>query len=223
MDLNYQDKNLLVFYLQIFLNEYFGLSVREVTDKSVIEETGSLYEITDQDKIEVTGYLNIQTYTSIALWMAYNNPNEGYPYKWSSEVDAETGELKWKYDVQDYSDTSKVLNVIVNNINAFYSNRECIVVPDRILSYVFNEVVTPQSSPEEVLRAKYLILGDPVVTRYTYTYDDSFMNKVKEIQENFIKRHTINDEYQAPPGFERFHTTGYVDPWTEVIVKGLIS
>lgn len=152
MDINYQDKNLIVMYLQIFLRESVGMTVRKVIPRDKLKST--FYEITTNESIKVTGYYNEQTYTAIALYMAYNYPNEGYPLKWTLKPSTN----KWYSEDYVYTgDQEELLKVIANNLSNYSQDRRLIYIPERVLSYVFNEVVTQDSTPEEILRVKQKI------------------------------------------------------------------
>lgn len=215
MVIKYQDSSLQVSYIQIFLREYFGLSVESAYNR----ETDSYdYFVTGSTPIRVTGHHEIQTYTSIALWMAYNYPNEKFPQVWSKsngEWICEDNSLV--PESPDYRE--QVKNIIVNNLNYFTDNHDVIQIPERVLSYIFNEVVTPISAPEEILRVKKLVYFNekfPDTTALKYT--DVFMDKVKEIQETYLSSYE-NTPSQIPRQFKDFKVTGYVDPWTEIIIK----
>ena len=273
MDINYQDNNLIVMYLQIFLKDYFNtfLQKKKPYVKEDPEESGNYavvvdeYEIINNQEIEVTGYWNVQSYTSLALYMAYNYPNEGYPMKWIETSDNE-------HIAKDYIYTGnqeELIEVIVNNIESLIRFRGSLMVPERVLSYIFDEVVNPQSADTEILRVRKL-LGEDFDYTNALIYDDGLLGTVKDLQCKFISRfvvdiHSIEEvvelngylkhpvaeilsvvrggitlspvpslsqlrvgdvvQYNTgnlnlPDPFKAFKVTGYVDPWTEWIIKG---
>lgn len=97
MVINLQDRNLIVNYLQIFLRDVFGITLRKVSDLNDIALT-NVYEITVNDPIKVTGSYNTQTYLSLALYMAFNYPNEGYPYKWEMSQESSSEWIAYPYE-----------------------------------------------------------------------------------------------------------------------------
>lgn len=213
MAIKYQDSNLLVTYLQIFLQKYFNTTVKKITPRK--KSSPSYYIITSTDELRVTGSYNPQTYTAISLYMAYNFPNEGFPRKWR-----ETSKESWS--VEDYiykGNEEELKNIISHNVELFIKNREIITIPDRVISYLLNRVVTPQSSPEEIVKVKKLVFTN--VSRFNVlSYDEALMEKVRSIQQKFINDHTSGRVVDLPPQFEGFKVTGYVDPWTEIVIKG---
>lgn len=231
MTINYQDKNLIVMYLQIFLKEYFGTTVRKVIPASRLKS--DYYEITSSDPIKVTGYWNLQSYSALALYIAQNFPNEGFPYTWTPE---EVGtRVVWNksdsFNENDQNDIvfhtplseDKLLKIISNNMEYSISNKQTVEVPERILSYVFNEVVTPSSTPEEILRIKRMIYTEVRDHPGVLKYSDQLGLKVKSIQQKYIDDHTISGVIRLPDQYKDFKVTGYVDPWTEVLIKGDID
>lgn len=225
MVIKYQDNNLIVSYLQIFLREYFSYTVRKVIPRKKSEPF--YYEIVNTEPLKITGYYNAQTYSSLALYMAYNYPKEGYPVKWTS-VD----NISWKSEdfFYDGSNDEELLKVISDNMENLTINRSVIEVPERVLSYVFGEVVSPSSTPEEILRVKTMIYPTPLGVKSSLDYDSQLTTKVEEIQKNWkLKYQDKNGNIVVPQGvsgeaykdtISKFKVTGYVDPWTEVAIKG---
>lgn len=271
MSINYHDKTLSVMYLQIFLKEYFGLSVRKRTDrlsyKVSLEGAGTtadMYEITGSYPIKVTGYYNEQTYSSLALYMAYSYPREGFPYRWRQvskdswesygfiersrdgtsveRVKLKTKENKIIEGILEVVDDKyvivrddekrevicddreilskeidrRLISVISTNMENLFVNNS-IAIPDRVLSYVFNEVVTSKSTPEEIIRVKKL-LHESIIVKDSLSYDKDLFNKILNVQRDFVKKYSSDNDY--PSQYEGFKVTGYVDPWTEILLKG---
>lgn len=188
MDLRYQDKNLIVTYLQIFLREYSGLTVKKIVPKSKSKK--SYYIITNNDTIRVTGYYNAQTYTALALYMAYNYPNEGFPTKWKVSSSSNSEDI-WSSEDYNYTgNKDELLKVISDNLELLPHNREVIKVPERVLSYIFDEVVTPSSSPEEILRIKLLLYDIIKDTPTPLQYSSEIFTEVEKIQQSYINLHT---------------------------------
>lgn len=121
---------------------------------------------------------------------------------------------------------SGVVAFLTNNLSYISQNNQIAEVPDRVISYILGEVVTPNSLSDEIMRVQQLLypggLSPMYVGRYfEYTTSSgdtiSMMNDIKEIQSNYI------DSYKngLPTSYQGFKVTGYVDPWTEVIIKQL--
>lgn len=116
-----------------------------------------------------------------------------------------------------------LLNFIVHNIDMSLEMREVVSLSERILSYFFNEVVTPSSERDEIYRVQKILYQKVKKTEYGI-FTEEMTNLVKKIQEDFIKIHTMSDgsdsQISLPEGFDGFKVTGYVDPWTEMIING---
>ena len=223
MVINYQDRCLQVSYIQIFLKDYFGLTIEK--QKSARATQDNEYQLTSNSPIKVTGYYNLQTYSSLALWMAYNYPKEGFPQVWylSESNQWEYKDFTEDYPSDDYTTEefrTYISQVISTNMDNFIVNHDIIRIPERVLSYVFNEVVTSHSTPEEVVRVKQLVLGTPIGRKLALEYHDDFEKIISRIQSDFIALYTINGEVSLPEQYKEFKVTGYVDPWTELIIKG---
>lgn len=115
------------------------------------------------------------------------------------------------------------LSFIVNNMEVSLENREAVHLPERVLSYFFNEVVTPSSSRDEIYRIQRKLYSKLNKSEYGI-FTEEMTLLVEKIQQSFIDLHTVDDgaskEISLPEGFEGFKVTGYVDPWTEMIIDG---
>lgn len=293
MVINFQDRNLIVSYLQLILKETFGVTLT-TSDSSLNYSLDKSYEITMNQPVKVTGTYDLPTYFSLALYMAFNFPNEQYPYRldffnhewvrfpykpeelknsinliienylkglWTWET-VSTDYQEWYYNLPaekklkyldweslvrnfnsqddlidvckgclfekrdfDNSDVrSCLVKILVANMKTSVTNYDALQVPERVLSYIFDEVVTPVSSNDEVFRAQKILYGERIPVGRVGIYDDQMIEDVKEIQTKFISRNTFtidgSTKIQLPGGFEDFKVTGYVDPWTETIIKG---
>lgn len=294
MVINFQDRNLIVSYLQLILKETFGVTLT-TSDSSLNYSLDKSYEITMNQPVKVTGTYDLSTYFSLALYMAFNFPNEQYPYRldlfdhgwtrfpykpeelknsinftlkkipnsqdsrwgtidtvyqelyhdlsaedklkyldWDSLVrnfnsqddlvDVCKGCLFEKRDFDDSDVRNCLVKILVANMKTSVTNHDALQVPERVLSYIFDEVVTPVSSNDEVFRAQKILYGERIPVERVGVYDDQMVEDVKEIQTKFISRNTFmidgSTKIQLPGGFEDFKVTGYVDPWTETIIKG---
>lgn len=301
MVINYQDKNIIIMYIQIFLKEHFNYTVHKVTPRR--KSLASYYEITNNDPLKVTGYHNLQTYSALALYMAYTYPNEGYPVLWKRVTDNSNNTNLWVSEDFYYngSNDDELLNVIISNLENSLNYKGTVQIPERVLSYIFNEVVTENSTDDEILRIKKLI-GDNLNYKEALKYTEEFSDQVKQIQQSLIDQYSVyaessvqkevlfsnniyyfqldkhlrnayikktdeelnyenktgltlyksiynpdtgvlsfdnkNGAYnlkvgetrdvvlktlvqtELPQQFENFKVTGYVDPWTEVVIKG---
>ncbi len=218
--ITYQSTGILVTYLQIFLREYFGLSIKKIVPKE--RSKSAYYEITNSDPIKVTGYWNQQSYSALALYMATNYPHEKYPCLWKRVYD-EDQNLTWEKDESfEYSvgnpDMTELISIISSNMENSLFYKDAISVPERVLSYILGEVVTPNSTPEEILRIKKLIYTTPIPQRGALSYDKSMIEYVKTIQQELINRY-VNSSGELPSPYQDFKVTGYVDPWTERFIR----
>lgn len=132
-----------------------------------------------------------------------------------------------------------LITFLVQNLNSIYENKSVCDINSRILSYFVEEVVTPMSPTDEIFRIQKIMypLGLPytIAGRYTEVRNENnqlvegcMMYDVAKAQQNFIDYYTITDrngvsEVSLPEGYEGFKVTGYVDPWTELILKGGID
>lgn len=209
MDIYYQDRNLIVTYLQIFLKDNVGAVVRKVTPRS--KSIKPYYEISSNEEIKVTGYWTPQSYSALALYMAYNYPNEGYPLKWTkTELD---GSVVWKSEDYVYDDNQdELVSIIGSNLEDYSyakasSSRsertDLLYVPGRVLSYIFNEVVSSLSSPSEILRIKKMLYPSiyaDSLHKNPLSYGEDLFNDVIKIQQSWVDRYTLSwststDEY----------------------------
>lgn len=244
--------------------------------------------------VKVTGTYDLSTYFSLALYMAFNFPNEQYPYRldlfnyewvrfpykpeelknsinliikklsnpksgWTWEtVSADYQEwylsekdklkyLDWDSLVRNFNDQDDLVDVckgclfekrefndsdvrgclvkiLVANMKVSITNHDALQIPERVLSYIFDEVVTPLSSNDEIFRAQKILYGDRIPSSRVGIYDSQMIEDVKEIQTKFVTRNTFtiggSTKIELPAGFEDFKITGYIDPWTELIMKG---
>lgn len=220
MAISYQSNNLIVTYLQVFLRDYCGLKIR--TSVVIDTSTGdpvTVNEISRSSPVEVTGYYDLQTYESLALYMAYNYPEEGFPQKWTYDEEGKTWRSEdYKYlplDDGSYP-TEELLKMIKSNESYSLRDSKVIEIPERVLSYIFGEVVTPTSSKEEIQRVRKLLYRDQ--TKTSYVYDSKMVEDVKSLQKSFIDKFESAGQ-SLPDPFKEFKVTGYVDPWTEILLK----
>lgn len=279
-----QDRNLIVSYLQIYLSEYFGMTLNKVdsTRRQVVKDT---YEISQSTPIKINGVYTEEVYTSVGLFMAYNYPNEHYPVRWdlkdlstnlweqtpfesdklittmnlilreclksksfpgtdmeslynaavSGHSDVLTYDVLLKYfegesqglyekvylkyfnksDEYLPEDVNESLVLfLLNNLEQSKTNLEILNLDDRILSYVFEQVVTPISDMDEIFRVQKLIYPEGVSYNRAGVYDEKMLNDVKGVQRDFLSKYSSGD---LPEGYMDFKVTGYVDPWTEVL------
>jgi len=226
MSLTMRDNDIVASFLQIFLKEFSGLTLNKIEANRFNDYTEE-WVISSSKPIKVTGFYNTQTYGALAIWMARNYPKEGYPIKWS--VDDKGIWSYTEYDAEaDDEDMTELKNTILNNIDFLSIKPDAIDVPDRVLSYVFGEVVSPLSERDEITRVQKLIYQPKIDPMRAGRYDDIMTEDVKSIQQKFIDLYTITtivDGHEVktaylPDNFEGFKVTGYVDPWTELIMVG---
>ena len=195
--------------------------------KLITEADGSIYlnidestyndilgdDNTEDNAIDISKYL---TYDEIQLYITAQ----------SSLTSLVNSYISKKLTFTTQSAQSGVVAFLTNNLSYISQNNQIAEVPDRVISYILGEVVTPNSLSDEIMRVQQLLypggLSPMYVGRYfEYTTSSgdtiSMMNDIKEIQSNYI------DSYKngLPTSYQGFKVTGYVDPWTEVIIKQL--
>ena len=126
-----RDKSLQVAYIQIFLKEYFP-------DAKVYNDDNTVTTLNTKE-LKVTGIYDYITYQVLACYMYSTFPNEKYPNELVIEEGVVTG-------VQEFSGTKSLTQVITENLQYAKLYPQVFDVPDRVLSYILNEVVTPLSS-----------------------------------------------------------------------------
>lgn len=227
MTISLHDRNIIVAYLQIFLKENFP-------DARVYNEDGTS-EVLNTKTLKVTGSYDYLTYMILSCYMYATYPREGYPREtvWTTVIDEKTGEEKVVFSMKDFdiSNHSEEIekgenplkNVILENINetcekGYY---QIVDIPERVLSYIFNEVVTSLSTKDEVFRVQKLIYApDKVPFNLAGDYEGVFEDTIKDTQQRFIDIHTYKDVgIKLPSNYEGFKVTGYCDPWTEVLYE----
>lgn len=139
------------------------------------------------------------------------------------------GLLKRKKSVTDevtYEDINQALIVFLsNNANQVEIDPEVVTLDSRIAAYFFEEVVTPSSDRDEIFRAQKLLYPTGLESaRLAGYYDKKMIEDVKQVQQSFIDLYTVlnnkgEEVLQLPEGYDGFKVTGYIDPWTEVIIK----
>ena len=201
MIINLQDNNLIVMYLQIFLKEYFGLTLKKknLTTKARLPEY-ERYEVSMNDPLQVTGYYTTQTYASLALYMAFNYPNEGYPQRYSRNLDDPSS-----WDVEDYiydpdkeGSINELKTIILDNISNSPYYKTTVHVPERVLSYILGEVVTPKSSRDEIFRAQKLMYPSVLRRERAGLYDEEMEEDVRRYQDQYLKDHSFITYEDAP-------------------------
>lgn len=179
--------------------------------------------VDDQGKV-ITGWVdeipekkNPGTYFDYETLLKYFNGEDGIYdtlYRRSSE------EL---YTTEDI--LSSVIVFLTNNLVQVNSNPDVVSLNDRIVSYILEEVVTSISSPDEILRVQKLLYPQGVEYVRSGRYDQEMTEDIKKVQQDFINLNTVitssgNLNTVLPEGYDGFKVTGYVDPWTELILKG---
>lgn len=212
-----RDKNIIVAYLQIYLKEYFP--------NAIIYHPDGTIETINNKPLKVTGVYDYTTYQVLACYMYATYPNEKFPKEsiWTTD---ETGKPVFE-GMQDFSGDKSLKEVIDENINitCMRGYYEAIEIPDRVLSYILREVVTVNSSMDEIFRIQKLIYGpSKVPISEAGVFTEPLVENVKNIQQMYLDTHTFkNDEGEeiidVPSNYKDFKVTGYVDPWTEVLYE----
>ena len=237
MQIRYLNKSVIVQYIQIFLQEKSGLLIAKnpdyIGDNNITEKLE--YYITMNQKINVTGYYDNQTYMAVALYMGLNYPEEGFPYCYAREYD-EKGNLKWvtyPYGEGEYAETDKenypkLCEIIMHNINIANEYVDVLNIDEKIVSYLLDEVVTPSSDQDEILRVQKLLYPNGISMDRAGIYDEAMLNTVKSIQKNALDIYmrtstTAIDSDLMYKTFKNLRVTGFVDPWTELLIKRSIE
>lgn len=223
MSINIRDRNIIVMYIQIFLKERYP----EAIVKTIIKDRYGREQETKVNLLKkpfkVTGTYDLPTYLLLSCYMNLYYPNEKYPY----EAIIEDGVYK---GYQDFSGDKSLYDVLTENLRLYQKDRNLIKIPDRVLSYILREVVTDQSSDDEIFRIQKLIYNPAKIPNEEIgKFSDSLRKSVIDIQEEFIKSHTYKivenheltdkTEVRFPDNYEGFKVTGYIDPWTEVLYE----
>ena len=123
-----------------------------------------------------------------------------------------------EYSKDDINESLVVF--LSHNLSMVTFYNEVADINERIISYMLNEVVTPISEPDEVTRAQKLIYPEGIGYDRAGKYDGQMIDDVSKVQSDFISSHTNKDGVVSlPEGFSGFKVTGYVDPWTELIIN----
>lgn len=129
---------------------------------------------------------------------------------------------KEKYSKSDINESLVVF--LSHNIDEGRFNTDATSINSRIISYFLDEVVSPMSDPDEILRIQKIIYHQGVTYDRAGLFDDQMTEDIKKLQQSFIDLYTTEsgDEkvINFPEGYDGFKVTGYVDPWTELVIKG---
>lgn len=111
------------------------------------------------------------------------------------------------------SDLNDILiSIIINNSTIGASYREVTELNERVLSYFFGEVVSKLSTKDEIYRIQQMIYDKVPLSRIG-KFDEQMTLDIKRYQQDFIK------EVVRPDSYNNFKVTGYVDPWTERVIR----
>lgn len=133
---------------------------------------------------------------------------------------------KSQSDEMTQSDVNHSLIVfLVNNVEQSEINDDIFTLNERILSYFIGEVVTESSTPDEILRVQKIMYPEGVEYQRSGVFDEKMKQEVLDVQRKFIETYTVTtlegtQIITLPEGYDGFRVTGYIDPWTEVILKG---
>lgn len=211
----FRDQSIMVFYIQVYLKEKYPNAV-------VFDEDTQETVILNNKKLRVTGTYDYTTYQVLSCYMRSYFPNEGFP---KEIVWDKTDPEQWEYvGMQDFtvpdgtSPMEHLVDVITENIDYGKAGHpEVLQIPERVQSYLLNEVVTQYSPEDEVFRVQKMMRGfskipDAVAGEYYGTFEES----IRLIQQNFLDKETFP---VYPERFNDFKVTGYCDPWTEVLIE----
>jgi len=111
MTINYLDNNIVVQYIQIFLQETSGVVLKDLAKNRTLNqydfrdfnpdsETSIITlkkDLSMNSKIKVSGYFDNMTYIALSIYMALNYPNEGFPWYWYEYEDPITQIKEWRH------------------------------------------------------------------------------------------------------------------------------
>jgi len=201
-----RDRNSIVSYLQIYLKTVYP------TPYLVNENSISPY---NNKELKVTGSYDIQTYLCLSCYMANYYPNEGFPYYYVKDGDDNI--IKVEYGQKDpiTEEVKSLKEVLDYNIDNLLKINSTYNIDERVMSYVFEEVVTDLSEEDEVFRIQKLIYGDKFVPKEYIGNYDSIRDYIKSVQSKRIEQGGLVGSYKD------FKVTSYCDPWTErLLVEG---
>lgn len=149
------------------------------------------------------------TYDELVLY--FNNSDGVYDALISNKIK--------EFSQTDLNDV--LIKFIVNNLNQSQVNASICDLDSRILAYFLDEVVTPSSENDEIFRVQKILYNNQVGFERAGIYDDEMIKIVKEVQKDFVDTYDLNnkDPEEYPEGFDGFKVTGYVDPWTELLIR----
>lgn len=146
------------------------------------------------------------------------------------------------YDKEHYAEDKSFTEEDVNSCIIVFLSHNLEVLPfqsrvveinERILSYFLDEVVTPTSDPDEIMRVQKIMypqgLNYKKVGRFFEEEVDedtgeivrnSMEQDIRNLQQLLVERYSVSGEFLPPEGFSGYKVTGYFDPWTEWVAKG---
>lgn len=206
-----------------FPNEQFPYRYDEVEGQIVKTpyDRNKLNSTISWIKTWFSGSISEEVYTG-------QNPDFSVVFDWTTLMRYFSSENSLKDCLKNNKSLSEIFNdtvlvFIVHNMEFSIEDKEVTSLSERVLSYFFNEVVTPISDRDEVYRVQKKIY-DKIPKNSRGIYLDDMSERVKTIQQRFIDIHTVDDgetrRVNLPDGFEDFKVTGYVDPWTELLIDG---
>lgn len=137
-------------------------------------------------------------------------------------------------DIPEYTEDDVKNNLIYflsHNLSILPYQPRAAELGERVLSYFLDEVVSASSEPDEIMRVQEIMypLGlsynkvgrffDQEIGANGEIIRNSMEDDIKEYQQAFIDRYTTSGTFTPPDGFTGFKVTGYVDPWTEWVIK----
>lgn len=178
--------------------------------------TDDLLDAEQYDKVVESDYETNLTWNDLTK---YYSPEVGNTVNLMNFINSKTTRDS-KSLVVEVSDIQTVLvNVIVSNSMLSTANRSSVEIPERVLSYLLGEVVSPLSEQDEVLRIQKLIYYPNISPHRAGVYDDIMTRDIENYQKDFLSKYKTPDgTYELPESFSGFKVTGYVDPWTERII-----
>lgn len=168
-----------------------------------------------------------------------SNPNEGYLsslenlYAYLSLSEVETVKNtksgfslfieNWNSEDQEELRVEAILSKS-NDDSIKYPDR--LNIDDRIMSYILGEVVSELSEEDEIYRIQKMLYKDqadqriPVEIYGSYTNKGLYGDPDLSLQDYIVDLQTrYLAAGQLPQGFDDFKVTGYIDPWTELLLK----
>lgn len=201
------DTSLIVSYIQIKLKESL-CSTAQILVKHLNQEEAENVVLVPNGTV-VSGVYNKDTYKALAVYVYSLYPNEGFPYYYEEhEEGLEVAEDIKIVDEESLNPSEKTLEEIIkHNIELSDKYPEVLNIPDRVIMYFLNSVISNSSSDDDILEIESFIYGSISNIPRDVLFGD--YSKIEPIVKE--KQKKINERF----GTGTVKETGYFDVITE--------